>query len=200
MASTALISQADIDLESDSEADSEVDDVISDVVSVVSGVVGSLIIQSLIESETGCHRVRIDDFKNKIKDNAKWESDLLLSRDGYPYKLIVRPNGLRFTKGHNKCVGIWFKPMPYNLRETARIKLSIAVESPTKTEVEGLSIPTAEYTWDKKDVISQNPAFSFDLTAIKHSAIEQAKCVGDDGNLTLCIEEQEFDQLRKMSM
>ena len=199
MLSTEDISQVDMDIELDSEAESEVnceldseaDSEAESEVNCESNMIITLI--SLYEPVTGCHRVRIDNFESKRKENVKWESERLLSRDGYPYKLIVRPNGLRFTEGHNKCVGIWFKPMPYNLLETARIKLSIAVESHTKTEVEGLSIPMAEYMWDKEDVVNQNPAFSFDLTAIRHSAIKQAKCVSDDGSLTLCIKEQEFD-------
>ena len=135
-------------------------------------------------------KIVIENFSNLVKEDAKWESEKLTSYHNYPFKLIIRPNGLRFTKGHKKCVGIWFKPLPYNLSGPANVRLMVQAVSPTNSEVEGLIIPMKEYTWTEEDIIGQNPAFCFDLTAITHSAIKQENCIGADKSLTLYVHEE----------
>ena len=131
-------------------------------------------------------KIVIENFSNLVKEDAKWESEKLTSYHNYPFKLIIRPNGLRFTKGHKKCVGIWFKPLPYNLSGPANVRLMVQAVSPTNSEVEGLIIPMKEYTWTEEDIIGQNPAFCFDLT---HSVLLSRK-IGADKSLTLYVHEE----------
>lgn len=135
--------------------------------------------------------LKVPDYILKSK-NMKWESPLCRTcLKEYPYKLIVRPNGLKFTEGYGECLGVWLKPEPFDLKSPAEVKLRLKVETPNRSVNTKLVTPMKFCTWDVKDTARPNPAFCFDLTAIKHKDILEANCIDDSGSLTLIIEEEE---------
>lgn len=137
--------------------------------------------------------VKIPNFDTLKSKDQEWKSHRYRTHMGYPFVLCARPNGLRCTEQHNKCMAIWFKPLPYDLGESlAKAKLSLAISNSRGAE-KGLKIEVKEYTWDEADTTSDNPAFSFDLSAFQHSAIEEANCIDSDGSLTLIIDEDISD-------
>ena len=124
--------------------------------------------------------------------NGVYESGKLFTHAcKYPYKLLIRPNGLKFTKGYGKCMGIWLKPEPCNLKKPVKVYLSIVVKTQgeASTTNNKLTIPKTECTWDEEDTTSPNPAVCFALNAIQHSDILEADCIDSDGSLTLFVEE-----------
>ena len=130
--------------------------------------------------------VRIDHYLHLKENDEKWESLPLQTISGYPFRLIVRPNGLKWTEEYGN-IAIWLKPLPCELVEPAKMKLSVTVNNPSGRQ-DGLRVEK-DCMWDEVDTICQNPAFCFDLSAIKHSAIEAAHCIDRNGSLTLTVEE-----------
>ena len=136
----------------------------------------------------GC--LKIANFESLRKKNQQYISDRLRTNANYPFKLYVRPNGLRCTKQHGKCVGVWFKPLPYDLdQSTARAKISITVDCPNGWK-DGLRIALEEHSWNEADTTRENPAFYFDLGAITLEAINASGCISDDGSVSLTVEEE----------
>lgn len=131
----------------------------------------------------------IPNYNERKSDNSKWESPPLVTSSGYPYRLLIRPNGLKFTKGYGKCLGIWFKPEPYDLEEPVTVELSIRVKTPDGSRNDKLVIPMKKYSWDRSATTRPNPAFCFDLMAIKHEDIVAANCIDSKGNVKLVVEE-----------
>jgi hypothetical protein len=118
-------------------------------------------------------------YRELKKSNKIFKSEVY-STNGYCYQLIVRPNGLRYTKGFNTCIGIWLKPVQgaadKDLEWPARVELELRVHTfDDSADIDGLVIPMQEYTWTRKDTKSINPVMNFDLEALKHSKIEE-KC------------------------
>ena len=71
--------------------------------------------------------VKIPRYQKTKERNGVYESKTLAG--SYPYKLLIRPNGLKFTKGYGKCIGIWLKPEPCKLEKPVKVYLSIVVKT-----------------------------------------------------------------------
>ncbi len=139
--------------------------------------------------------LEIPDYMKLKAEDRRWESEPNYTYEGYKYKLIVRPNGLKYNEGYGKCIGIWFRPIPSDLDAMqtwpAKVKFSITVQSFSENSAhfdKDLRIPMQEYTWEKHTTLFRYPAFNFGLSAIKHSTIEKAQCIVED-KLLLTIEE-----------
>lgn len=135
--------------------------------------------------------VKQDYWKLKAADK-RWVSEALFTPGGHKYSLIVRPNGLKYAKGYGSCVGIWLNPLRGDKDETltwpARVRMSLRVLSGGLSDYTNLTIPMKEYTWKKYETKFRYPAFNFDLTAIKHEAVEssESKCLTDQ-RITLLV-------------
>ncbi len=138
--------------------------------------------------------IEIPEDKKLKAENRRWESEPCFTREGYKYKLIVRPNGLKYNEGYGECIGIWFRPLPSDkdaeLSWPARVNLSITVKSFSSSSAfeKDLHIPMQQYTWGRHTTLFRYPAFNFGLSVITHSAIVKAQCLFDD-KLFLIIEE-----------
>lgn len=75
------------------------------------------------------HYMKVSNFLLLKSNNQEWKSPRLRTYNGYPFMLYVRPNGLRCTKQYGQCMGVWFKPLPYDLETShAKVNLSITIE------------------------------------------------------------------------
>jgi hypothetical protein len=112
--------------------------------------------------------VKVLKYRELKKSNKVFESEVY-STKGYCYQLIVRPNGLRYTKGFNKCIGVWLKPVQgeedKHLDWPARVRLGLTIG--------GAEVQMQDYTWTRKDTKSINPVLNFDLEVFEHSKIEK---------------------------
>jgi hypothetical protein len=110
-------------------------------------------------------------YKELKKLNKAFESEVY-STKGYCYQLIVRPNGLPYTKGFKKYIGVWLKPVQGEkdryLDWPARVRLELTIGG-----TDGLKIQMQEYTWTRKDTKSINPVLNFDLEVFEHSKVEK---------------------------
>ena len=139
--------------------------------------------------------IEVPNYKDLKAKSKKWESPPLSTKIGYRFTLVVRPNGLKYTKSYNKSIGVWLKPMPSERDDLfewpARVRMALRVEdfsSDGNSECDkGLVIPMEEYSWKRDTTNSRYPVFGFPAT-IKHSAVEEAKAVVD-GTLYIVIEE-----------
>ncbi len=137
-------------------------------------------------------KVEILDYFELKDKNQVWVSEIFSTNEGYKFCLHIRPNGLRYTAGFNKCVGIWFKPMPgendSQLPWPAKVNLSLWVQNVSGSSViDGLVIDMKEYTWKREDTRSINPAFKLNLTALRHNAIEEGCIINDGGRKSIII-------------
>ena len=147
-----------------------------------------------LEEEQHARAVEIPGYTRLKECDKRWESEARFTRDLYKYSLIVRPNGLKYTKGYGKCIGIWFRPLPSDhddeLEWPARVTFTVTVKSfGIDSDLEkSLTIPKQEYTWKREATKFRYPAFNFDLTILCHTLIENSQCIVDD-KLTIDIHE-----------
>ena len=63
------------------------------------------------------NHVTIPSFSDLWRNNGVFKSKRLYTyAHKYPYRLWIRPNGLKFTKSYNKCIGIWLKARAMQIR------------------------------------------------------------------------------------
>ena len=109
-----------------------------------------------------------------------------LTLAGHRFKLVFRPNGLKYTTGYENAIGLWFKPLPCHLPTPAKMKMSIGVRDTEGREK--TFIGEEDHSWDEDDTISDYPAFNFNLDRIQHDDI-QKNYVNSAGEITLIINE-----------
>lgn len=147
------------------------------------------------------HEIEMQSFNKLLQKNMAWESGALSTMQGYMYSLIIRPNGLRYTKGFNKCMGVWLKPLQgekdKSLDWPAKVKLTLRIRSfGDETNCSDL-VTTRECKWKIEDTKSINPVLNFDLMALKLCAIQDPSrgCIihreNEDASVIIIIEEDE---------
>ena len=123
--------------------------------------------------------------------NDRWESRprfSIVTSPHYRYSLVVRPNGLRFTDGYGKAIGIWFRPLPSNdAIWPAKVRLSISILDRGRNVV--LTTDQQDFEWVEEQTMSPYSTSKFDLMAFKHCEVEQKNCVDDEGSVTIIINE-----------
>ena len=144
--------------------------------------------------------IEIPQYSKLKAEDKRWESRPHFTLEGYKYKLIVRPNGLKYNEGYGQCIGIWFRPLPSDkddfLLWPAKVKFSLRIESTYSAFEKDLTIPMKNYTWGRHTTNFRYPAFNFSLSAIKHSTIEEAQCLDKKKDkLYIIIEELGSDEL-----
>ena len=154
------------------------------------------------------HEVEIDNYLQLKANNNIFESEVFSTQKGHKFILIIRPNGLQYTKGFNNCMGVWLKPVPgekdSKLSWPAKVKLSLKIkarsaghdnighsipaENTKSTNILGLST-VKDCEWFRDDTKSVNPVLNFDLLDLKQNAIEQHCLTNGYQSIILIIEE-----------
>lgn len=129
---------------------------------------------------------------DKILDDKSETKPQLMKTCHHRYSLVVRPNGLQYTAGYGKAMGVWFRPLPSDndakLSWPARAKISISILNTSGREV--ITTPIVEDAeWDEEQTTSPYPAFKFNLTALQHSEVAKSDCVDIEGYVTVVVNE-----------
>lgn len=137
------------------------------------------------------HRIEVPNYWGLKEGNKRWASKPLFTDAGYKFRLVVIPNGLKYTEGYGKCVGVWLDPlcgdMDDELSWPAKVEMSLRIQS-TK---EDIAIPMREYSWERSETKCRYPAFNFDLTTFAHDLVETPQCCSN-GNISMIIEERQM--------
>lgn len=135
-------------------------------------------------------KIEIPHYQDLKSNNEMWESQPLYTRENFKYVLIVRPNGLKYTKSFKKSISISLKPVSshrdHELNYPAEVTLTLRVGTTDGTN-EGLCSGPKQCRWDREDTHSRYPVVAFEPT-IMHSAVEKANCFQGE-NLPIVIEE-----------
>lgn len=149
-------------------------------------------IDDLSDSGSSCQgkeqSIEIPHYCDLKSKNGKWESQPLYTRSGFKFVLIVRPNGLKYTKSFNRSIGIWLKPVPSDSELNFPADVTLALRVGLDAEGDGLLVPPTRCTWKKEDTHSRYPVVAFEPT-ITHTAVEKATNCFIGENLLITIVE-----------